>query len=204
MEERGPMKVGVGLEEDTVALYAAGANYIIAPSETHLLRKMHAFRSYDTIVIVRPTLLREQSYQELVEASDGEGHFEVVGHEAVQLKNADAIKEFRKVKAVVSKSIPVAEAKGRRPKIVYSIEQAEAILKVYFEEPRLSPERVADKAEEILDLEPGTISKKVPNDPAKWVKDLCRKYLGTTRRDPPAGWDGIQLDADGKNVRYWE
>lgn len=198
------MKIGVGLEEDTVALYAAGADYIIAPSETHLLKKMRGFRAEDTIVVVRPTVLREQSYEELVTSSDCEGHFEVVGHEAVQLPDKAAITAFRALKAVVSKSIPVAEAKGRRPKIVYSLEQAEAILKLWFEMPRQAPEAIAERTEQILDLEPGAISNKVPKDPAKWVKDLCRKYTGTTRRDPPAGWDGIQVDADGKNVRYWE
>ena len=191
------MRIGVGLEEDTVALYAAAADHIIAPSETAILRKMRAFRTDDTIVIVRPTLLRPQSYQELIESSDGEGHFEVVGHEAVRLTDAKSIKAFRSKTAIVGKSVPVAEARGRRPDIIYSLEQAETFMRLWYQVPRLMPAEVNARIEGILELPAGTIGN-------QWIKDLCNKYVGSAKRTPPEGWDGIQTDADGKNVRYWE
>ena len=191
------MRIGVGLEEDTVALYAAAADHIIAPSETAMLRKMRAFRTDDTIVIVRPSILRPQTYLELIESSEGEGHFEVVGHDAVQLSDMKSIKAFRDKKAIVGKSVPVAEARGRRPDIVYSLEQAETFLRLWYQVPRLMPAVVNERIEGILELPEGAIGN-------QWIKDLCNKYVGTAKRTPPDGWDGIQTDADGKNVRYWE
>lgn len=195
--DTGPMRIGVGLEEDTVALFAAAADHVIAPSETKILRRMRAFRVEDTIVIVRPTLLRVQSYQELIESSEGEGHFEVVGHEAVRLTDRKSIDDFRAVKAIVGKSAPVSEARGRRPDIVYSLEQAETFMRLWYEVPRRLPAEVNDRIEAILELPQGTISN-------QWIKDLCVKYAGTARRTPPEGWDGIQVDSEGKNVKYWE
>ena len=185
------------MEEDTVALYAERVEYILAPSETGLLRKMRAFRVDDTLVIVRPTLLLERSYRELAESSDGEGLFEVVGHAPVTLNTPEDIEAFRALKAKVNKSIPIAEARGRRPDIVYSLEQAEAILRLWFETPRIPPGEVKDRAEGLLGLVEGTLSD-------QWCKDLCNKYIGSAKRAAPKGWDGIQVDADGKNVRYWE
>lgn len=191
------MRIGVGLEEDTVALYAAAADHIIAPSETATLRKMRAFRTDDTIVIVRPSILRPQTYVELIESSEGEGHFEVVGHDAIRLSDMKSIKAFREMTPIVGKSVPVAEARGRRPDIIYSLEQAEAFMRLWFQVPRLMPAEVNARIEGILELPEGTIGN-------QWIKDLCVKYTGSAKRSPPDGWDGIQTDADGKNVRYWE
>lgn len=202
--DTGPMNIGVGLEEDTVALYAEGADHIIAPSETAMLRKMRAFRTYDTIIIVRPTLLRVQSYRELVESSEGQGHFQVVGHDAVRLADAKSIEAFRALKAIVSKDVPVVHGRGRPIDNLYSLEQAEAILRLWYETPRIPPAEVTERAEVMLALDHGTLLNKAAKDPARWVKDLAIKYTGSARRSAPEGWEGIQIDADGKNVRYWE
>lgn len=198
------MNIGIGLEEDTVALYSEGADHIIAPSETALLRKMRAFRSEDTLIIVRPTLLRVQTYRELIQSGEGEGHFQVVGHDAVQLSDDASIDRFRALTAIVGKDVPVTHGRGRPTDHLYSLEQAEAILRLWYETPRIPPAEVTGRAEVMLQLEPGVLLNRAAKDPARWVKDLAIKYTGSARRSAPEGWEGIQLDADGKNVRYWE
>ena len=202
--DTGPMNIGIGLEEDTVALFSEGVDHIIAPSETQMLRKMRAFRSEDTIIIVRPTILRVQSYEELIASSDGEGHIQIVGHDAVRLTDVKSIEAFRALKAVVGKDVPVVEGRGRPIDNAYSIEQAEAILRFWYEIPRIPPKEVTEKAEALLGLPHGTLLNRAAKDPARWVKDLAIKYTRSARRTAPEGWEGIQLDADGKNVEYWK
>lgn len=84
---------------------------------------------------------------------------------------------------------------GRSRKHKYSTDQANAILERYWSVPRLPMSDVAEFAASLLGAD------RVDDH---WLKTLAIRYSGSARRTAPAGWRGIEVDADGRNVRYWK
>ncbi len=185
------MLIGIGSEDEFPTLYASGAEIAVTPSEIGRMIEFRAYRSGDTILLLRPKALSATRYRDLHKVSEGGGFFQVIGHDAVALTDQSAIDAFLALRAKVNRSAPVQEPVGRKVAIPYTIEEAEAILREYY-----SPKSLADVqafAEMMLRQEPGTIK-------PHWVKMLARKYTGNAKRTPPEGWDGIMLDADGRPV----
>ena len=180
----GPVRIGIGSEDEAALLYGADVEHIISPSEIGLVLDVRAFRAGDTLVFVRPKALHPSRYLALNEISEGDGLFEVIGHDPMPLKTDDDVRAFLALKAKAGRSAPVREATGRKPEINYSLAQAEAILRFYWHKPNKKPSEVLEFAEKMLDLEPGKLK-------IHWVKMLARKYTGTTKRQMPPGWNGL-------------
>ena len=183
-EDEGSVRIGIGSEDEAALLYAEGVEHVKPPSEIQLVLDMRAFRGGDTLIFVRPKALSTKRYLELNRVSDGEGLFQVVGHEPVTITTTEEATAFRALQAKVGRSAPVQEATGRKPGIQYTLEQAEAILRYYWQVPRKTPDEVCEFVEKLLKIEAGSLE-------FHWVKMLCRKYTGTTVRTMPSDWDGL-------------
>jgi len=178
-EIEGPVIVGIGLPEDWAALAAAGAVDSYEPREANKLIQYRAFRAEDTLLLVRPKLLRPVTYKRLNEVSEGEGLFQVLGYEPVYLSSKADIDAFRELHGKVGKYATVIEKTGRRPDYTYTRQQAYAILKDYYAVPRIEYQEVKARAEKLLEQDL----------PDHWLKMLARKYFGNTRRTAPLGWE---------------
>ena len=124
--------MGIGSEEDAPALWAADAYAVATPADIPQMIDFRAFRPEDTLLLVRPTILKVSEYRDLHRVAEGEGLFQVIGHEPMVLSDDGAIADFRDLRAVISRTAPVQEAVGRKSKISYSLDQAEAILRKYY------------------------------------------------------------------------
>jgi len=180
-----PVKIGLGKKSHHVSLYAAGAERVFEhPDDTVQLLKYGGFREGDIVVLVQPKLLLLSDYQNINRATHGRIEFEVVGHQRTYLTDAASVADFRALKPITS-AAQFIQATGRPAKVIYTIEQAEAILRLWWEFPRRKPGDVKDVAEHILGVQTGTLSD-------QWVKDLAIKFVGTAKRTMPPGWNGLK------------
>lgn len=186
-EDNGPVRIGIGAEDDATWLYGDGVDFAVAPAEIATIIHLKAFRPGDTLVMVNPRALSKSRLLTLDQISEGEGTFQVVGHDPMRIADADDVAVFYALKAKVGRSAPVREATGRKPGINYSLEDAEAILRFYWHKPNKTPAEVLEFAERRLELEAGTLK-------IHWVKMLARKYTGTTKREMPLAWAGLSED----------
>ena len=191
------MIVGFGTKDQEATLKTAGAERVFFhPEQTPDLFKYagSAVRAGDTFLVVQPTLLRVVDYRDLHEACAKGLTFQVVGNDPLPISQNMNFTEFRRTRAKGVQNTYAAAPTGRPAAIVYSLEQADAILREWHAKPRKKPADIVSIANNILRLPEG----KTVN--VQWLKDLCKKFTGNTRRDPPEGWTGIQIDADGREV----
>lgn len=179
-----PMKMGIGKANHRAALYAAGASKVyMHPEDTEFLRQYSGFREGDTVILVRPKMLTEREYSQIMDAATGPLQFQVAGHDPVSLGGPDDVAAFRELKPK-GKEVEVESAVGRPAKIRYTLQQAEAILRLWWDVPRRPPGEVKRLAEITLGLEHGTLSD-------QWVKDLAVKYAGSAKRTAPPDFKGL-------------
>lgn len=187
IREELPMKMGIGKPSHRAALYAAGASKVyMHPEDTDFLREYSGFREGDTVILVQPKMLRPREYEQILEAATGPLTFQVAGHDPVSLDSAEGIDAFRELRPK-GKQIEVVQTAGRPAKVRYTLQQAEAILRLWWDVPRRPPGEVKKMAEIILGLDAGSLKD-------QWVKDLAIKYVGTAKRTMPAGFRGLSDD----------
>jgi hypothetical protein len=182
--DEGPMKIGLGKDSHVASLYAFGAERVFRhPEETALLIEYSGVRAGDVVIVVLPASLPVTTYKRIIEACGGDVMFQVAGHEPASIASDNEIDAFRKLKPK-GNDTEVIQATGRPAKITYTLEQAEAILRLWYDTPRRKPGAVKELAEAMLGLDAGFLSD-------QWVKDLAIKFTGTAKRTKPDGWDGL-------------
>ena len=187
LRDEGPVKIGLGKRTHRAALYAFGAEKVYEhPEETQSVIHYSGIRNGDTVIVLQPKLLTLAEYKKINLACGGDVKFQVVGHRPITFVNDKAIDKFRELKAK-GKETEIVQIIGRPKKIKYTVEQADAILRLWYEQPKRKPGDVKALAEAMLGLEEGSLS-------PQWVKDLAIKYTGSAKRTPPAGWNGIRID----------
>lgn len=167
----------------------AGAERVLFyPDETDLVVDYAGLgvRVGDILLMVDPTLLSSKELAKVRDACGGNVMFQVVGHEPVALKTPADIAEFRALPPTV-KQTAITRSTGRPPKIKHTIEQADAIIRLWHDVPRRKPADICRMADAILGLPDGTIK-------PYWVRDLVTKYVGTAQREKPEGWRGVRID----------
>jgi hypothetical protein len=192
ISDKDPVIVGYGTPEQEGALLTAGAEKVLRhPEHLSLLTDPPGFgvRPDDTLLVVQPGLLRTDTLRKVRDACGADRvAFQVVGHAARFCPTDADLNAWRRQVARVPDA-PMLAATGRPPKITYSLEQAEAIIREWHAIPRRKPAEVRATAERILGLEPGTLK-------AHWVRDLVVKFVGTAQRDKPEVWSGISTDQE--------
>lgn len=190
---RGPMKIGIGTEEQATALKIAGAEKVFDLSDLKFFIKHpgHLVRDGDTLVMVEPNLIKKSDMRVILSVSGREGVLcEVAGHKAMRCDTEAQLSAFRQLKPV-DVSIPMAAKLGRPGKIEYTLQQADAIIRAWHQPRPNKLSRIActREAERILGLEAETLK-------PEWVRDLATKFVGTAQRDKPDGWHGISTEIE--------
>lgn len=184
------MKIGIGKHMQRGVLFAHGAERVLTiPEEADCIRD-HAgmtIRAGDVILLPHPAAISVGMIRHLSTACGGQLEFEVIGHPPRALKSPEEIAEFRQLRAK-DLATEVEQVTGRPREIKYTVEQAEAIIRLWHsEEPYLKPAAICGMVDALLGLPEGTV-------PKHWVRDLVIKFVGTARRKAPPGWRGIQRD----------
>lgn len=185
---KGPVKVGLGIDGQEGALLTAGAEKVFVwPGErSHVLDVPGAaIRAGDTVVMVQPDAIPVSDLRQIIKAACDDLALQVIGNEPVN--DLDA---FR-AQTPKASHVPIRVRTGRPAKIIYTLAQANAIIRLWHDTPRRTPREVAALTDAILGLEPGTIK-------PHWVRDLVIKFVGTAQRDKPEGWTGIPTDEEGE------
>lgn len=183
------MKIGLGAKKDGAALLVAGCEKIfVYPDEAYLFKDKDTkgLREGDTLIIVQPAIFKPTDYETMREGCEGGILFQVVGHEPVALTTHAKIKAFRSLKAKGAYT-EVKEITGRPRGLKYTVEQADAIIRLWHDVPKRKPADIVTVVDTILGVEAGTVK-------AHWVRDLVKKYVGTAQREKPAGWRGVRID----------
>ena len=126
------MIVGFGTKDQEATLKTAGAERVFFhPEQTPDLFKYagSAVRAGDTFLVVQPTLLRVVDYRDLHEACAKGLTFQVVGNDPLPISQNMNFTEFRRTRAKGVQNTYAAAPTGRPAAIVYSLEQADAILR---------------------------------------------------------------------------
>lgn len=182
------VRIGFGKREHGAALMTAGAEKVFwHPDELDIITHRGGLREGDVLLVADPKILSISQYAQAKEACMGDLLFQVAGHDPVALTDARDFSEFRKIKASAKSQVPISEPAGRPAKIKYTVEQADAIIRLWHEVPRRKPAEILLLADKILGKPDGTVQH-------HWVRDLVRKYVGTAQRDKPAGWRGVRID----------
>lgn len=185
----GPVIVGYGTRGQEGQLREAGAERVFRHPDQ--LATVIEFAGVmlspgDILLMVQPGILKAREYEKLHKACSGDLMFQVVGREPFPLKSVKHFAEFRKVKPVGVSTEILPIGPGRPRTIDYTMEQAEAIIRLWHEVPRRSPSEVTEITKKILGL---------PDDydmKPSWPRDLVIKYVGTARREKPVDWQGIK------------
>ena len=182
-----PVRIGIGKNNHVGALLMADAeNTIVLPGQADLLGEHAAvtIRGGDTLVVVEPSVLKLSLINHLQKVCGGDLLFQVVGHPARKLATVEDIADFKKLRAR-GVGGDIVKQGGRPRAIKYTLQQANKIIDLWHETPRVKLSEVCRLAAAILDV-----------DEVKqhWVRDLVKKYVGTAQRDRPEGWTGIKLD----------
>lgn len=183
------MKIGFGTREHGGALMVAGAEKVFFhPEELGLVLDYAglAVREGDTLVVVSSGLLTTSQIKKIRDACAGDLDFQVVGHEPERLVTDHDIKQFR-AKYPIGVETNVPQATGRPKDIKYTVEQADAIIRLWHEIPKRKPLEIVLLADKILGLPDGTVK-------PHWVRDLVKKYVGTAQREKPKGWRGVRIN----------
>ena len=183
------MKIGFGTRDHGGALMVAGAEKVFFhPEDLNLILEFAgvSVREGDTLIVVSSGLLTAQQIKKIRDACKGEVEFQVVGHEPESLASDRAIKEFR-AKYPIGVETAVPQATGRPKDVKYTVEQADAIIRLWHEVPKRKPSEIVLLADKILGLPDGSIEK-------HWVRDLVKKYVGTAQREKPKGWRGVRIN----------
>ena len=143
-----------------------------------------AIRAGDMLLLVLPSLLTKAEYLILHDACGGDLIYQVAGHKVYPLKTYRHFKEFRKLKPIGVET-EVAQLTGRPARVTYTLEQADAIIRLWHETPRRKPAEIVELVKTILDLDEDFDLK------PSWVRDLVIKYVGMGQRDKPDSWSGI-------------
>lgn len=186
--QRPPVIVGIGTRAHEAALLTAGAEKVfIHPSQTSLVFQLKgvSLRAGDTLLMAQPGLLKVSEYRELSAACGGQLRFQVIGHDPFPVNTAGGFSEFRKLKPKGLPETEPVQLTGRPRTIDYTLEQADALIRLWHEKPKRTPAEIAGLAKTMLGL-PDEYELKT-----SWVRDLVIKYVGTGQRDKPAGWNGI-------------
>jgi len=167
----------------------AGAEKVLwHPEFTEIMIDYAGVREGDVLLLLNPALLTLSQYRRIKEACRDDILFQVVGFDPVPLATDADIRQFRKIKAEVNGgTIKETGPKGRPKGIRYTVEQADAIIRLWHDVPRRKPSDIVLLADVILGLEEGTVKH-------HWVRDLVRKYVGTAQREKPKGWRGVRID----------
>jgi len=183
------VKIGIGTKKHGGALMTAGAEKVFWLPDEHDLIVDHAgasIREGDVVLLVDPSLLKLTEYHHIQEACLGDLQWAVVGHEPRRLATNMDIKEFKKL-TPEGRETPITQSGGRPSKFQCTVEQADAIIRLWHEKPKRKPEEIVRLADVILGVPDGTVQK-------HWVRDLVRKHVGTAQRDKPEGWRGVRID----------
>lgn len=181
------MKIGFGKREHGGALMTAGAEKVFwYPDEVDVITFRGGLREGDVLLLSDAKLLTVKEYQKAKASCGGDLMFQVVGNDPVEIDDANGFTSFRKTKPI-SSHIPITQPTGRPAKIKYTVEQADAIIRLWHDVPRRKPSEIVKLCDAILSLPDGTVQ-------AHWVRDLVIKYVGTAQRDKPAGWRGVRID----------
>jgi hypothetical protein len=181
------VKIGFGKKEHSGVLMTAGAEKVFfAPDEKDLVIERGGLREGDTLLVAHPPVMSVADYKRAKEACAGDLLFQVVGADPVQLETDADFTDFRKKKARVG-DVPIVPSTGRPARIKHTVEQADAIIRLWHEVPKRKPEEIIQLTDTILGLPEGTTKK-------SWVRDLVRKYVGTAQREKPAVWRGVRID----------
>lgn len=182
------MKIGFGKKEHGAALMTAGAEKVFwHPDELDIITHRGGLREGDVLLVADPKVLTVKQYHQAKEACLGDLLFQVVGHDPVAIELDAGFTEFRKVRPTAKAEMPISEPSGRPAKIKYTVEQADAIIRLWHDVPRRKPADIVRLADAILGKSDGTVKH-------HWVRDLVRKYVGTAQREKPAGWRGVRID----------
>lgn len=182
------MRIGLGKRDHGGALLRAGAEKVFwHPEETDLAIEKAGIRAKDVVLVLRPSMLSARHYERILEACGNDVLFEVVGRDPVRLSGPKQIADFRGLKPKLADGDEVEPQTGRPAKIKHTIEQADAIIRLWHEVPRRKPADICRLADAILGLDEGTVKH-------HWVRDLVRKYVGTAQREKPKGWRGVRID----------
>lgn len=190
-DQRPPVIVGYGTRAHEAALRTAGAERVIFHPEdkaTVFDLKGMVIRADDTLLVAQPGLMTAAEYRELYEACSGRLLFQVIGHDPFPISTRRHFAEFRKIRPRGISETEAVAFTGRPREINYSVEQAEAILRLWHGVPRKRPTEIVELAKAILGL---------PEDHGlnvQWLKDLAIRHVGTARRDKPEGWTGINRE----------
>jgi len=190
-DNRGPMKIGIGTEEQAGALKVAGAEKVFDLSDLGFFVKHagHLLRDGDTLLMVQPNVIKKSDMRVMLSASGPLGILcEVAGHAPMKCETDAQLSAFRQLKPQ-DVAIPMANKLGRPSGIEYTLQQADAIIREWHRVPKNMPAAVTSIAENILGIEAGTLGK-------TWVRDLVIKFVGTAQRAKPDHWHGISIDND--------
>ncbi len=184
------MVVGFGTKAHEPVLLHAGAEKVFTPDALPFIIE-HAgmtVRADDTLLVVQPGLLKVEDMRDLYHACDRRLKFQVVGHDPFPLTSDRHFREFRKIKPRGINQTEIVQLTGRPPRIAPTLEQAEAIIRLWHEKPKRPPLEIVGLAKKILGLEDDYDMK------TSWVRDLVIKHVGTGQRDRPEGWTGISTE----------
>ncbi|MEO0568293.1 MAG: hypothetical protein AAF066_11215 [Pseudomonadota bacterium] len=184
------MIIGFGTRGQEGQLREAGAQRVFFHPDqlSDFIREAGMYlRPGDILLMVQPGILKAREFETLYKACDKDLLFQVVGRDPLPLKTLKHFSEFRKVKPV-GVATEMVQLTGRPRTIDYTVEQANAIIRLWHEKPKRKPAEVTDLAKTILGLGEEVELK------TTWVRDLVIKFVGSARRDKPDHWNGIEND----------
>jgi hypothetical protein len=192
-DNRGPMIIGIGTEDQGGALKVAGAEKVFTLDDLDFfIRHLgHLVRDGDTLLMVQPKLIAKSAMRVILSAAAAGGVMaQVAGHKPMRCETDAQLSAFRQLMPK-DVSIPMAHKLGRPSAIQYTMQQADAIIRAWHQPipNKLSRVAAAREAERILDLEPETLK-------PEWVRDLVGKFVGTAQRAKPDSWHGISTETN--------
>lgn len=173
----GPVKIGIGSEDQFAALYEAGADEVRSFKAVQKMLLDYpeilqiAFREEDTVIVVQPNLLTVDLIKRisgLVQA------FHIPGHGDFKLRTDRNIRLFRKLKPEIE-GVKRVENRGAVQKYPTPTERQRLLMMDWWHSGEKLAE-VVDRVSEML----------MADVPSHWVRDQVKKWTGSAARDPEA------------------
>ncbi len=186
-DTRPPVIIGYGTIPQKGALMTAGAERVFThPDDLPLFMDYPgvSLRAHDTLLMVQPKLIHLPELKTLWVSCDKKLILKVVGNNPFVCRSEADLRAFQAQKP---KGVATALEKltGRPGTVDYTLEQAEAIIRLWHQKPKIPPRKIVIEVATILNVDADKIS-------VQWVKDLVIKFVGTAKRDCPENWKGVR------------
>jgi len=170
------VKLGIGTDAQSSALYSVGCEQVFTPSEidTYIndnkIPMRLVFRPEDTVVMLQPGILPEGTMEMIADAGCA---WQVPGHDPQTLLTKDSRSAWRRQKPKGMNHAVAPEVKGRPPKWpIPTTEQINVIVGWWHGDRK--PAQITEDVQRLMGAPV----------PKSWVRDQVIKATGSARRKP--------------------